>query len=151
MEIRRAAASDIQTIADFNAAMALETEEVALDGERVSAGVEALIRDASKGFYLVAEIDGRVVGQMMLTYEWSDWRNGTFWWIQSVYVRPENRRGGVYRAMYAHAVDLAKQQRACGLRLYVERENAIARRTYEDLGMSRTVYDMYEVDFVPSR
>ncbi len=151
MKIRCAELADTRTIADFNAAMALETEGVELQRERVTAGVESLLRDEAKGFYLIADRDGDAVGQMMLTYEWSDWRNGTFWWIQSVYVRPEDRRTGVYRALYARAVDLAKERGACGLRLYVERENTGARQTYEDLGMSRTVYEMYEVDFVLKR
>ncbi len=151
MKIRSAELADTRTIADFNAAMALETEGVELQRERVTAGVESLLRDEAKGFYLIADRDGDAVGQMMLTYEWSDWRNGTFWWIQSVYVRQEDRRTGIYRALYARAVDLAKERGACGLRLYVERENTGARQTYEDLGMSRTVYEMYEVDFVLQR
>ena len=151
MDTRYAKLPDAGTIAQFNAAMALETEGVELDRERVNAGVESLLRDDTKGFYLIAEQGGNAVGQMMITYEWSDWRNGTFWWIQSVYVRPETRRTGVYRGLYTRAVDLAKERGACGLRLYVDRENTGARQTYEDLGMSRTVYEMYEVDFVLER
>ena len=151
MTIRHATPGDVAVIADFNQAMALETEHLELARERLEAGVRSLIDDPSKGFYLLAEKGGEVVGQMMLTYEWSDWRNGLFWWIQSVYVRPENRRQGVYRGLYEHSVDSAKAAFACGLRLYVERRNLPARRTYERLGMSATVYEMYETDFVIER
>ena len=150
--IRLAAASDARTIAGFNAAMARETENLELDGERLLQGVQAVLDDPSKGFYLVAEIDGAVVGQLMLTFEWSDWRNGVFWWIQSVYVQPEARGRGVYKRLYREAVQRAERQGdVCGLRLYVERENERAQRVYRRLGMSPTAYRMYETDFVLER
>ncbi|HAP35633.1 MAG TPA: GNAT family N-acetyltransferase [Bacteroidetes bacterium] len=152
ISIRKALRTDAQTIAEFNAAMALETEHLQLDVLRLILGVNGLFDNAEKGFYLVAELNGAVVGQMMITYEWSDWRNGIFWWIQSVYVQPEYRAQKIYRTLYEHSVALAKeQQNVCGLRLYVEKENERAHHVYEKLGMSLTNYDMYEVDFVLKR
>ena len=150
--IRKAIRSDAKTIAQFNAAMALETEHLQLDVSRLLLGVEGLFDNSDKGFYLVAEHNGIVVGQMMITYEWSDWRNGIFWWIQSVYVHPEHRAQKIYRTLYDYAVDLAKEQKnVCGLRLYVEKENERAHHVYEKLGITLTKYDMYEVDFVLNR
>ncbi|MEZ5392586.1 MAG: GNAT family N-acetyltransferase [Bryobacterales bacterium] len=111
-----------------------------------------MVADPAKGFYLVAEEEGAVVGQLLITYEWSDWRNGVFWWVQSVYVRPESRGRGVYSTLYEDAVRRAREAGdVCGLRLYVERENRRAQRTYQKLGMRPTVYEMYETDFVLSR
>ena len=152
MNIRKAVRTDITTIAQFNAAMALETEHLTLDSSRLLLGVEGLFDNPNNGFYLVAEYNGAIVGQLMITYEWSDWRNGLFWWIQSVYVHPEYRAQKIYRALYEHTVTLAKEQKnVCGLRLYVEKENERAHHVYEKLGMSLTNYDMYEVDFVLHR
>lgn len=138
------------SIVSNNAAMALETEQKILDPERLERGVLAILSDPGKGFYLVAEDEaGGVLGQLMVTFEWSDWRNGTFWWIQSVYVVPEARRCGVYRSLYAMVLDLARADGGvCGVRLYVERENERAMSTYKALGMSRAQYEMFEVDFV---
>ena len=150
--IRRAAPGDAEVIAHYNAAMALETEHIGLDRKRLLAGVRALLADASKGFYLVAESADAVAGQMMITFEWSDWRNGVFWWIQSVYVEPAWRRRGVFRGLYRHALEQARAAGiVCGLRLYVEAGNEAARRTYAALGMEKTVYEMFEVDFVIRR
>lgn len=147
--IRPAAAADAGAIAEFNSAMATETEGLDLDRDRLARGVRAVIDDASKGFYLLAEIGGRVAGQMMITFEWSDWRDGAFWWIQSVYVHPEFRGRGVFRQLYSHAAERAKADPGvCGLRLYVHAANRGAQKTYERLGMSRTSYGVYEVDFV---
>jgi ribosomal protein S18 acetylase RimI-like enzyme len=152
LKIRRAAAADAEVISRYNAAMALETEHLELERERLLAGVRAVLDDAGKGFYLIAESAGAVAGQMMITYEWSDWRNGVFWWIQSVYVDPEWRRRGVFRSLYHHALEQARAAgNVCGLRLYVEAANAAARRTYEELGMQKTVYELFEVDFVIRR
>ncbi len=151
ISIRRGTTSDAETIAGGNAAMALETEGLTLDRPRLLEGVRAVLRDASKGFYLVAEIDGRAVGQMMITYEWSDWRNGVFWWIQSVYVEPGHRRAGVYTSLHRYVVEEAQRRDVCGIRLYVEQENRIAQGVYRSLGMTKTVYDMFEVDFVIKR
>ena len=149
IQIRRATLADAEAITEHCAAMAAETENLALDRERLRRGVEAVLRDPAKGFYTVAEADGVVVGQMMVTLEWSDWRNATFWWLQSVYVRPEYRRRNVYKRLYERVFEEAKSKRdICGLRLYVSQENASAQRVYDRLGMRKAHYEMYEVDFV---
>jgi GNAT superfamily N-acetyltransferase len=125
---------------------------VQLDPERLRLGVEAVLRDPARGFYTVAEAESRLVGQMMITYEWSDWRNGTFWWIQSVYVPPEYRKRGVYRRLYEHVLGQAKARtEVCGIRLYVDRHNRAAQQVYERLGMRAASYAMYELDFVLER
>lgn len=150
-QIRAAGPADAATVAEFNAAMALESEGVALDRETLRAGVEAALADAGKAFYLLALIDGRPAGQLMVTYEWSDWRNGWIWWIQSVYVRPEHRRGGVFSGLYRHLRGLADARGdVYGLRLYVMRDNAGAKRTYEAVGMVPAQYDMYLTEFQPA-
>lgn len=152
LHIRTAAAADAPVIAAFNLAMARETEHLELDPARLRAGVEAVLADAAKGFYLVAESGGRVVGQLMITFEWSDWRNGNFWWIQSVYVDPEARGLGVYRRLYQHVRGAADARgNVCGIRLYVERENVRAQEVYRRQGMSAAPYEMYEVDLVLRR
>lgn len=116
-----------------------------LDAEVVRQGVAAVLGDEHKGRYYVAVVNGTIVGQLMITYEWSDWRNGMFWWIQSVYVTPDFRRRGIYRTMYQQVKDLAASEPGvCGFRLYVEHENTRAQKTYEDLGMSAAPYRMYE-------
>jgi GNAT superfamily N-acetyltransferase len=150
--IRAATAADVPTIARFNAAMAWETEGLKLDRERLRRGVEAVLADPNKGFYWVAELDGRPAGQMLVTPEWSDWRNGAFWWIQSVYVEPPCRGRGVFRALYEHAERLARSEPGvCGLRLYVEEHNEGAQQAYLRLGMKPTSYRIFEVDFVLNR
>ncbi|MCL4793264.1 MAG: GNAT family N-acetyltransferase [Bryobacteraceae bacterium] len=147
--IRLAGPADAEFLVRGNAAMALETEHLSLDLDRLRDGVHALFEDASRGVYCIAEVDGRRAGQMMITYEWSDWRNGVFWWIQSVWVEPAFRGRGVFKALYGHVDALARQTPGvCGLRLYVEKENARAQATYERVGMRRTAYQMFEVDFV---
>jgi len=144
--IRPAGPEDAGTLVEFNAAMALETEGLELDRARLTRGVAALLADAERGRYVILEKAGRAVAALMLTREWSDWRNGFFWWIQSVYVRPEARRRGHYRRLYEHVHALASQEPGvCGLRLYVERENHPARATYEKLGMHETAYRLYEI------
>lgn len=147
--IRPAGPADAEFLVRGNAAMALETEHLSLDLDRLRDGVHALFEDPGRGVYYVAEVDGRRAGQMMITYEWSDWRNGVFWWIQSVWVEPEFRGQGVFKALYGHVMGLARGTAGvCGLRLYVEKDNQRAQRTYEKVGMRRTVYSMFEVDFV---
>ena len=144
MRIRLATPADAQALIEFNAAMALETERKELLPEVIGAGVRSLLANPAAGFYVVAEQDG-VIGSLMITREWSDWRNGTFWWIQSVYVRPQFRRQGVYTHLYRHVQDLASQDPAvCGFRLYVERENDRAQKTYAALGMKQTGYLVFE-------
>ena len=128
--------------------MAQETEELALDADVVRPGVAAVLADDTLGFYLVAEVDGQAAGQLMVTYEWSDWRNGLFWWIQSVYVRLEFRRRGVYSALHRQVAQAARETGGvCGIRLYVEQDNTIAQQVYKSLEMHRTRYQMYEVEF----
>src|SRR5262245_8654209 len=145
MRIRLAAEQDADALIEFNRAMALETEQKELLPEVISAGVHSMLANPAAGFYLVAEDDRRVVGALMVTKEWSDWRNGSFWWIQSVYVRPEFRRRGVYRHLYAHVQQLAASDpKVCGFRLYVERENTRAQSTYRTLGMTETRYLVFE-------
>jgi len=146
--IRPGTPADAPIIANYNALLARETEHLELDPVRLRAGVDAVLSDSTKGSYWVAEAEGEVVGQLMITFEWSDWRNGVFWWIQSVYVRQDWRTRGVFKALYEHVHRLAKAGGdVCGLRLYVEGENQRAKRTYQRLGLRPTCYELYEVDF----
>jgi ribosomal protein S18 acetylase RimI-like enzyme len=147
MKIRKARPADAAVIAEFNTRLAWETENLKLDAPTIRRGVRAVLNDATKGIYFVAEKDGAVVGQLLITYEWSDWRNGNFWWIQSVYVAAEHRKAGVFRSLFAQIQKLAQSRRdACGLRLYVEKNNQRAQRTYAKLGMTKTHYEMFETD-----
>jgi ribosomal protein S18 acetylase RimI-like enzyme len=143
--IRKAQPRDADAIAAFNRAMAFETEGKSLIPDLVAAGVRRLLAEPALGFYVVAEHGDRVIGCLMVTNEWSDWRNGLFWWIQSVYVEAAWRRQGVYARMYDFIRALAKADPGiCGFRLYVEKENAVAQRTYASLGMTETDYLIYE-------
>lgn len=142
--VRRAEREDRDRIVEFNRAMARETEGRELDLATIQAGVAALLADPRRGRYFLAEREGTAVGQAMVTFEWSDWRNGPIWWIQSVYVAPVHRQEGVYRRLHEHIRRLSRQEGAVGLRLYVDRENEAARLTYERLGMERSRYVMYE-------
>ena len=145
INIRVAQPADVKLLVKFNQLMAWETEQKQLDEDILTKGVSALIVDENKGFYLVAEQNDIVVGSLMVTTEWSDWRNGVFWWVQSVYITPDFRRQGIYAQLYAQVKVLAAQQHnVCGFRLYVEKENLIAQKTYESLGMQPTHYLMYE-------
>ena len=143
--IRPATIDDAGALAGYNSAMAEETEGRSLDPDLIGPGVRALLDDDAKGRYWVAEGDGRVIGQIMVTYEWSDWRNGTIWWIQSVYVHPDWRRAGVFSTLYRHVESLARQTpQVIGLRLYVEENNKRAQRIYEALGMVNPSYLVME-------
>ena len=144
---RIAQRSDISNIAQWNVAMAWETEQKALDSAVLERGVTAVFDEPRRGFYLVAERDGVPVGCLLVTYEWSDWRAGDFWWIQSVYVVEAARRDGVFRRLYQDVQQRARDAGAVGLRLYVETENERAQRTYAGLGMQRCHYFMYETEF----
>ena len=145
LTVRRASKADCPKLIEYNSAMAYETEHKRLDEQTLASGVAAALADPAKGFYLVADIAGEVVGQLMITTEWSDWRNGWFWWIQSVYVRPEARKQGVFRALFHESERLARSAGdVVGLRLYVERENSNAQRTYESLGMHDAGYLVFE-------
>ena len=149
--IRRGDKADLELIVEFNARLASESEDVELDRDRLRSGVRNALDDDRRAFYLIAESSGAAVGQLMVTFEWSDWRDGEFWWLQSVYVRPEFRRRGVLRALYARVLELAEEQNVCGIRLYVERGNAAAKAAYLNFGIKPTVFDMYERDFVITR
>jgi ribosomal protein S18 acetylase RimI-like enzyme len=147
--VRFATLDDLEFLVRGNAQLARETEDLALDLDRLRDGVRAVFEDPARGFYLIAEIEGTRAGQMMITREWSDWRNGVFWWIQSVYTVPESRRRGVFHALYAQAEVLAQQHGSvCGLRLYVDGHNRAAQETYRRCGMQETAYRMFEVDKV---
>jgi ribosomal protein S18 acetylase RimI-like enzyme len=143
--IRRSTPNDIQTIVNFNMEIARETENINLSHQKLTDGVIALFEDDKKGFYIVAECDGSVVGQTMITYEWSDWRNSIFWWIQSVYVLPDYRKIGVFRSIFEQIKSMATQSNVCGLRLYVVKDNTIAKKAYQSLGMNESHYDLYEM------
>ncbi|MEM1175937.1 MAG: GNAT family N-acetyltransferase [Pseudomonadota bacterium] len=146
--IRRATSDDADIIAAFNQGIARETEDKHLDDHIVGPGVSNLLANEADGRYWVAEIAGNIAGQIMVTYEWSDWRNGRVWWIQSVYVKPEYRRQGVFSALYRHVESLVRDDpTACGIRLYMESSNDNARYAYEKLGMAMTPYRIMEVMF----
>jgi ribosomal protein S18 acetylase RimI-like enzyme len=143
--IRRATSGDAEVVVDFNRRLAEESEGKILDPALLKAGVAQALTDPHKGLYFLAEDGGRVVGQIMITTEWSDWRNGWFWWIQSVYVRPEARRRGVFRALFEHVSQAARQDSSVsGLRLYVDEDNHSAQETYRRLGMTDTGYFVLE-------
>ena len=146
--IREARYDDVQSIAKFNMEMALETENKKLEETIVDKGVRAVIEDSQKGFYLVAEKRGdrpSIVGQLLVTYEWSDWRNQNIWWIQSVYVQKNFRNQKIFSKLYNHVVDIARNEKnICGIRLYVEEQNESAKQVYKTLGMKKTSYEIYE-------
>jgi GNAT superfamily N-acetyltransferase len=145
LEVRVADAADGDAFVRFNRAMALETENKELPETVVDSGVRAVFDDPARGFYVVADCAGQIVAALMVTFEWSDWRNANFWWIQSVYVAPEFRRKGIYRRLYEFVRERARTDgRVCGFRLYVEKDNTGAQRVYESLGMAKSDYLMYE-------
>ncbi|MGQ0810307.1 MAG: GNAT family N-acetyltransferase [Nitrospiraceae bacterium] len=153
LTVRPARSADADNIITFSAALALETEGRMLDRERLRQGTLAVLDAPERGFFRVAELAQEpspvIVGQMLVTFEWSDWRNGQFWWIQSVYVDPLRRRNGVYRLMHQALVDEARtRNNVCGIRLYVEKDNHVAQRVYDRVGLSRSVYEVFEEDFV---
>ena len=148
MKIRDATTADVEFIVGANQAMAQETEGHSLDPALVLPGVRAVLEDPSHGRYYLAELEGRPVGQLMTTYEWSDWRNGVFLWIQSAYVLPEYRGSGVFRSLFRHLEEIARNEsRICGIRLYVDRANDRAHQIYERLGMHRSNYNIMESVF----
>lgn len=149
LNLRRALWEDRERIAHFNQQIALETEDLALEWERVLSGVSALLKDPNKGFYVIALEQDDIVGQLAVTYEWSDWRNANFWWIQSVYVRSDRRRRAIYSQLHQHIKQLAENDPGvCGLRLYVEEENEVAQSVYHTLGMKRSYYHIMEDAFL---
>ena len=143
--IRAAQPDDIPIIAEFQTRMAWETESKSLDPDTVRAGVAAVLEDPAKGFYRVAEIDNRIVGSLLITREWSDWRNRFIWYLQSVYVVPESRGQGVFQGLYQHVLEMARRKGVHLVRLYVEKSNERAQATYRRLGMHPLPYDMYQI------
>ena len=145
LDIRVATPNDAPTIAEFNQRMALETEKKTLEPAVVLRAVKRVFSDAAKGFYIVAESNAEIVGQLMITYEWSDWRDGWIWWIQSVYVRADHRRQGVFRSLYSELIAHAKRAGdVVAIRLYVEKDNIRAQTTYRQLGMRDPGYLILE-------
>jgi ribosomal protein S18 acetylase RimI-like enzyme len=142
--IRKATISDAPSIIDFQKNMAWETEQIRLHPDLITKGVNAVFNVPSHGQYYVAESDGIIAGSLLITYEWSDWRNADVWWFQSVYIMPEYRRLGIFRKMYSAIMEEAGTKGIAGLRLYVESNNTRARQTYEALGMTSEHYTMYE-------
>eukprot|EP00741_Cyanophora_paradoxa_P003055 tig00000663_g2967.t1 len=154
VNVRPARLDDVSIIVKFNQAMCRETEGHDLNEELLRRGVEGLFQRPERGFYIVATATApshseHIVGQLMITFEWSDWRAAAFHWIQSVYVLPEYRRKGVFRALFEHVEREARHDPGvAGLRLYTERGNAVAKGVYERLGMREARYDMFEIDYV---
>ena len=143
--IRNATRDDVAFLADCNLAMAWESEEKRLDRDVLTRGIVAVFDHPERGFYVVAEREGKRAGSLLITHEWSDWRNGGWWWIQSVYVMPDARRGGVFSTMYREIESRARTTTGViGLRLYVEKENTGAQKTYEALGMEPAYYSLYQ-------
>jgi GNAT superfamily N-acetyltransferase len=143
--VRQAGPADLQVVVEFNRLLAEESEGKKLEAAVLRPGVAAVLADPRKGLYFLAEEGANPVGQLGLTFEWSDWRNGWFWWIQSVYVRPDSRRKGVFRSLYGYIEDRAwRDPEVIGLRLYVEEGNTPAQATYAKLGLARTGYLVLE-------
>lgn len=146
--VRTAVPADRDVIVDFNIRLAAESEDMHLDPETVRRGVALVLGDPGRGQYFLAEQEGRVIGQTMITLEWSDWRCGWFWWIQSVFVVPECRSSGVFRALLDHVMGRARERDdVCGVRLYVDLANHAAQAVYDRTGLPRAHYEMREVDF----
>ncbi len=143
--IRESVATDCSTIVDFQLAMALETEELVLDKNILSSGVKAVLDDNSKAKYFIATSEDKPVGMLMITPEWSDWRDGWVWWIQSVYTHPQYRKHGIYKLLYQHIKDLVNSSpRVWGIRLYVDKRNIAAQKVYTKLGMTQDHYSTFE-------
>jgi ribosomal protein S18 acetylase RimI-like enzyme len=148
LSVRIGQEKDIETLVKFNIALARETERKQLSPLIVTKGVQTLFKNPQHGFYVVAEMADEIVGSCMVTYEWSDWRCGLFWWIQSVYVKPEFRRRGVFRKLYEFLKEKASyEQNVCGFRLYVEQSNHTGQNTYSAVGMKEALYKFYEESF----
>jgi len=156
--VRRGNPGDLNALVAFNQAMALETENKRLRNDVITSGVSAVLNDPNRGLYFIATLKDAerdrnikaesIAGALMLTFEWSDWRNGRFWWIQSVYVDPAQRRKGVYTHLHRHVKTLSREDPSCcGIRLYVEEENITAQQTYIHLGMYKTRYHLFEEEY----
>ena len=144
--IRQATATDASRIASFNVALARETEQRTLNRRIVGIGVRTLLAEPSHGFYIVADNGEKIVGMVMVTFEWSDWLNRQWWWLQSVYVDPAMRKRGVFTKIYNYIGEMGERQgNVCGIRLYVEKENRHAQRTYRSLGLNANSYRLMEI------
>ncbi len=153
--IRLAEHRDLESLVTYNVALAWETESRQLDQALLQSGVEAILADATKGFYVVMEHrpTGQTIGQVLITFEWSDWRNAVFWWLQSVYVHKEWRRQGVFKQLYDYVLREGKRQgNVAGIRLYVEQDNTVAQGVYKQAGLAVVPYKVFETDFIlPTR
>ncbi len=153
--IRLAEPRDLETLVTFNVALASETEGRQLERSRLRSGVESILADSAKGFYVVMEHRpaGTIIGQLLVTFEWSDWRNAVFWWLQSVYVHEDWRRRGVFKTLYDYVLaEGTRRGDVAGIRLYVERDNAVAQEVYTQAGLSTAPYKIFEADFIlPAR
>ena len=148
IKIRKATINDAGTIAEFNQSMAMETEDKTLEAATIKAGVLRMVEDEQLGFYLIASSNDKIVGCLGITTEWSDWRNGLWWWIQSVYVDPDYRSQGIFSSLYKAIREMALNETdICGIRLYAEKDNERAIRTYVRLGMIETEYRILEEEF----
>ena len=148
LAIRPASELDLDLIIEYNARLAEETEGKTVDRDLLRSGVATLLADSTKGSYFLAEAEGKVIGQIMITFEWSDWRNGVFWWIQSVYVHSAFRQKGVFSRLFRHVESQARAvDNVCGLRLYVDKDNEQASAVYRKLGLDATRYEVMEQYF----
>ncbi len=155
LHIRLAEPRDLESLVTYNVALASETEDRQLERDLLQCGVEAILADASKGFYVVMEHrpTGQIIGQLLITFEWSDWRNAVFWWLQSVYVHKDWRRQGVFKTLYDYVLAKGKRQgNVAGIRLYVEQDNVVAQGVYAYVGLASAPYKVFETDFIlPTR
>lgn len=148
INVRKANQKDLVSIVKMNKALAFETESMKLDDKLVSLGVANCLNDSAKGSYFLADYEGSSIGQVMITYEWSDWRNGWIWWIQSVYVEPDFRGKGIFKMLFNHVESLALAQLDVVLiRLYVEIHNLPAKEVYQKVGMQHAGYEVFEKSF----
>lgn len=145
MNIRKATKKDIENISKNNILLALESENKSIEYDTVHNGVKNIIDDENKGFYLVFELNNKIVGQLMITYEWSDWYNKMNWWIQSVYIDKSNRRKGIFNYLIDYLKKLAFEKNISILKLYVYKKNLMAKKVYEKLGMNKALYDIYDI------
>lgn len=145
MNVRKATLQDMETISDFQVRMALETENLQLDKDILNAGISAVLNDSGKGFYFVVETNDEVIGSLLVTFEWSDWRNGQVYWIHSVYVKPEHRKKGAFKLLYNHIKSLVETDDSLkGIRLYAETANIHAHKVYKSPGMNNEHYQLFE-------
>lgn len=145
LHLRQAHPQDANTIARFQRQMARETEALDLNADTVAKGVQSVFEDTTRGVYHVAEVEGRVIASLLITYEWSEWRNGQVWWIQSVYVEKDYRGQGIFKQLYTYIQSLANSDdQICGIRLYVDNTNQAAQKVYQRIGMNGDHYKVYE-------